>query len=105
VRLSSSGRVSLKLRCRAVGTGTTPGTCAGTLKLTARVGGARRTIGSASFSFARASTKTVSVKLSARTRRALRSVTYATLTVSVRNAGATARRATRSVIVLKPARR
>ncbi len=105
VRLSSSGRVSLALRCRTVGSGTAPSRCAGSLKLTARIRGKRTTIGRARFDFPRSSRKTVRVAIGARTRRALKRVTYASLTVTVSNAGAAARKATRSVIVLKPSRR
>ena len=105
VRLSSSGRVALTLRCRTLGSGTAPARCAGSLTLTARIRGKRTTIGRATFDFPRASKKTVRIRIGARARRAMTSVTFATLTVSVKNARAAARKASKGVTVLKPSRR
>ncbi|MEA2193123.1 MAG: hypothetical protein QOI73_3244, partial [Solirubrobacteraceae bacterium] len=105
VRLSSTGRVPIALRCKTVGSGTAAARCAGSLKLTALIHGKRRTIGSATFSFPRASKRTVNVRIAAKTRAALKRTTSATLTVSVKNVGAATRRASRSVVVLKSSRR
>jgi hypothetical protein len=100
LRLSRAGRVAVALRCRTIGTGRAPATCTGTLKLTARVGGRRRTVGTARFSFARATTRIVSIKLGAKARRALKRATAATLTATVANAAGGARTARKSVTLV-----
>ena len=100
LRITSTGRVALALRCRTIGTGTAPSTCAGTLRLTATLGRRRQSIGTATFSFPRAATKTVRVRLSARARLGIRRTTPATLTVAVPNQGAATRRATKAVRIL-----
>jgi hypothetical protein len=100
LRLSRAGRVAVALRCRTIGTGRAPATCTGTLKLTARVGGRRQTVGTARFSFARATTRSVSIKLGAKARRALKRATAATLTATVANAAGGARTATKSVTLV-----
>ena len=104
LRVSKGGRVSIGLRCRTIGTGTRPVTCVGTLRLTARINGKRQTIGSATFSFPRAASKTVSVRLSAKARRALRKVTRATLTATATSAGRAPRKATKNVRLIPPKR-
>lgn len=103
MRLTSTGRVALALRCRAIGSGTPPSTCAGTLRLTATLG-RRQSIGTATFSFPRAATKIVRVTLTARARLGIRKITPATLTVAVPNKGRATRRATKIVRILPPVR-
>ena len=100
LRLSKSGRVSIRLSCDTSGAGAEPATCAGTLKLTAKIKGKQRTIGRATFSVNRGKAKTVKVRLKASARRALKKATSAKLTVSVTNAGSTARKATKKVTLV-----
>ncbi len=83
LRISRTGRVSVVLRCRTVGEGTAPRTCTGTLRITARVRGKVRTVGTARFSFARTSSRTVGVRLTSLARRSLRTSTAATIVVRV----------------------
>lgn len=104
LRITSAGRVSLALGCRAIGTATPPGTCAGTLHLTATIGRRRQSIGRAAFSFPRTVTKVVRVRLSARARLAIRRTTRATLTVAVPNPSSATRRASKLVRILPPLR-
>ncbi|HWI08031.1 MAG TPA: putative Ig domain-containing protein, partial [Solirubrobacteraceae bacterium] len=100
LRLSRTGRVSIRVACRTIGLGAAPTRCDGTLRLTMRVGGKRRTVGSARFSLARGSTKTVSIRLSAKSRRTLERVAVATLRATVPNAGAATRSATKTVRIV-----
>ncbi len=104
LRIMSTGHVALALRCRAVGAGTPPRRCTGTVRLTATLGGRRQSIGTASFSFLRTATRILRVRLSARARLGIHRTTRATLTVAVPNAGAATRRATKSLRILPPLR-
>ena len=66
LKVSKTGRVAVRLRCRTTGTtGTVTSTCRGRVRLTALIAGRRRTIGSVTYRFPRTRAKTVSVKLSA----------------------------------------
>ena len=101
LKVSKTGRVAVRLRCRTTGTtGALASTCRGTVRLTARIGGKRRTIGAADYGFPRTAAKTVSVKLTAAARRAIRRATAATLTVSTTNPGRPSRTATKAVTVV-----
>jgi hypothetical protein len=100
--MSPTGRVALTLRCRKIGTRTAPSTCAGTIRMTATLGGRRQTIGTAAFSFPGAATRTVRVRLSARARLGLHRSTPVTLTVAVPNPGRATRRMTKHVRILPP---
>ena len=97
LRLSRTGRVSVRVACRTIGLGLAPARCVGTLRLTMRIGRRSQTVGTARFSFARGSTRTVSIRLSARARRALRRTTAASLRATVPNAGSATRTATKRV--------
>ena len=100
LRLSRAGRAAVTVRCRTVGTGTAAATCIGTLKLTARIGGRRQTVGTARFSFPRAATRTVAIKLGPAARRALKRARAATLTATVANGPGGARTATKAVTLV-----
>jgi hypothetical protein len=102
VRVTSTGRVALALRCRRVGAGTPPATCAGTIRLTATLGGRRQSIGTAAFSFPRTKTQVVRVRLSARARLGIHRTTPATLTVAVSNRGSSTRRDAKTLRILPP---
>ncbi len=104
LRMSSSGRVRLVLRCRKNGTGTVPSRCTGSVKLTAMLGGRQRTIGSATFSFPRSNATSLLIRLTARARRSIKASKRATLTMTVSNGRLPARKATRTVRIL-PRRR
>jgi hypothetical protein len=98
--MSSSGRVKLALRCRKVGTGTAPGRCTGSVSLTATIGARKRTIGTATFNFARTATKNLLVRLTSTARRTITRSTRAALTMTVPNGRLPSRKTTRSVRIL-----
>ena len=102
--MSPTGRVKLVLRCRKVGTGTAAKRCTGSVKLTATIGGRKRTIATATFDFPRIARKTLLVRLGATARRLIRRSTRATLTMTVRNGRLTDRTASKAVRIL-PRRR
>lgn len=99
LRLSASGRVAVRLACRplGLGLGLAPQRCSGTLRLTMKIKGKRQTIGTATFRFAPTTTKTVSIRLSAKARRALKRTTAATLAAVVTSADGAPQRATKTV--------
>lgn len=105
LRVSRTGRVSVRVACRRIGLGVAPSRCRGTLRLRMRVGSRTLTVGTASFSFARTATRTVSIRLSAQARRMLRRTTVATLRASVRNTGATPTRTATKRVRIVPRRR
>ena len=102
LRMSPSGRIALRLRCRKIGTLAAPSTCAGTIRLTATLGGRRQSIGAATFSFPSAATRTVRVRLSARARLGIHRATRTTLTAAVPNPRRATRRVTKHVHILPP---
>jgi hypothetical protein len=101
LRVTSTGRVHVRVRCVLVpSTGSAPARCTGTVRIRARIGGRTVTIGSASFNGTRAGTKTVSVRLTTRGRRAAaaRAGISAKVAVTLRSGG-TSRTATKTVRV------
>ena len=104
LRVSRTGRAAVRVGCRTIGFSAARATCRGTLRLTMKINGRRLTIGTARFSFARTASKTVWIRLSARARRALRTVRSATLRASVPNAGSATRTATKIVRLVPPRR-
>jgi hypothetical protein len=104
LRLSATGRIAVRLRCRTIGAGAPPSACAGTIRLRATIGRRRQTIAARTFRFPAAATRVVRVRLTARARSAVKRPTPATLTSTVRNASGRDRRADKRVQIL-PARR
>jgi hypothetical protein len=102
LRMSPTGRIALTLRCRKIGTLAAPSTCSGTIRLTATLGGRRQSIGTATFSFPGAATRTVRVRLSARARLGIHRATRTTLTAAVPNPRRATRRMTKHVSILPP---
>jgi hypothetical protein len=64
--------LKLKVSCELVGTGAAPASCDGSVKLSAKLGGKKKTLGSTKFKLVGGKQKQVTVKLSAATRTALR---------------------------------
>ena len=100
LRVSRTGRVAVRLRCSTSGAGAGDSACHGTVTLTARIRGKQQTIGRATFSFPRLAARTISVKLTAAARRAIRRSTKATLTVRAGNAGKASRTKRKTVTVV-----
>jgi hypothetical protein len=100
LKVSKAGRVAVRLRCSTSGTGTGESTCHGTVTLTARIKGRQQTIGRAAYFFPRLSAKTVSIKLTAAARKALKHSTKATLTVRAANAGKASQTKRKTVTVV-----
>ncbi|MDO9352390.1 MAG: hypothetical protein Q7T55_01755, partial [Solirubrobacteraceae bacterium] len=72
-KASKTGTLKLKISCVIAGTGaSSPTSCEGSVKLSAKIGGKKKTLGSASFKLAGGKQKELSVKLNAATRTALR---------------------------------
>jgi hypothetical protein len=101
VRLSSTGRLWVRVRCLVVGTGTAPSRCVGSVRVTTRIGGRTVVIGTASLRGARAGS-TVRVRLTTRGRRLAtrRAGLAARVRVRVRTEGRT-RTAAKAVRVLR----
>jgi hypothetical protein len=100
LKVSKTGRVSVRLRCSTSGTGTGDSACHGTITLTARIQGKQQTIGRATYSFPRLAARTVSIKLTAAARTAIKQSTKATLTVRAGNAGTASQTRKKTVTVV-----
>ena len=100
LKVSRTGRVSVRLRCSASGAGTGDSTCHGSVTLTARIKGRQQTIGRATYSFPRLAARTVSVKLTAAARKAIKTSTKATLAVRAGNAGQASQTKKKTVTVV-----
>jgi hypothetical protein len=104
LRLSATGRVAVRLRCRTIAAGAPPSACTGTIRLRATIGRRRQTIAARTFRFPAAATRVLRMRLTSRARSAVKRPTPATLTSTVRNASGRDRRADKRVQIL-PARR
>ena len=99
--LSSTGRVSIPVGCRAAGAGAPPAICTGTLRLTARVRGRTRTVGKARFAVRPGTTKALRFRISAAARRGLPRSAPATVRLRVNNAGRVTRTFTKRVTLVR----